>query len=509
MMTPEILWAGGLAIAIIITAALINRFTPQVRSRLRAIAILYVCYLVALGASRVLAGVGEVDWARRTLIATEILRVFLVVSLSATLVFRLLLRGLGLRVPTIASDLLVGVGYIATAVGVFSQHGLDPVGALATGAAVSAILAFSLQSTLGNIIGGVALQLDGSIHEGDWIQLENGKQGRIRAIRWRHTLIETRDWSTIVVPNASLLANNITILGYREGLPAPQRMWVYFNVDFRFAPNHVIQVVTDGLLGSSIENVAADPKPNVVCMDFSRDGKDSVALYAARYWLIDLAADDPTNSRVRSRIFTALKRANIPLAVPAVTNLVQVNDRERERSHLDREQDGRLKALHVVHMFRGLTEDELQVLAEGVTTVIYTKGETITRQGATAHYLYVLTKGSVEVKVRKLEAPGLEARVMATLEAPEIFGEMGLMMGTPRGADVVAITEVECLRLDKPTFERVLNARPEAAKELAEKLALRRANNTRPDEMNEAELAQHHKNEAARILGGIKQFFGL
>ena len=98
---------------------------------------------------------------------------------------------------------------------------------------------------------------------------------------------------------------------------------------------------------------------------------------------------------------------------------------------------------------------------------------------------------------------------MATLDAPEVFGEMGLMTGTPRGADVVAKTDVECLRLDKPTFERVLLARPDAAKELADKLALRRANNTRTEHMNETELAHHHHNEAARILGGIREFFGL
>ena len=105
-------------------------------------------------------------------------------------------------------------------------------------------------------IGGQSVVGDVVVHEGDWIQLENGKQGRVRAIRWRHTVVETRDWSTIVVPNALLLQNNITILGWRDGAPAPQRMWVYFNVDFRFAPHQVIQVVTDALLNSPIENVA-------------------------------------------------------------------------------------------------------------------------------------------------------------------------------------------------------------------------------------------------------------
>src|ERR1041385_2913444 len=109
----------------------------------------------------------------------------------------------------IASDLLVGLGYLVVALVVLARHGVDPTGALVSGAVVSAVLAISLQSTLGNVVGGVALQLDGSVREGDWIQLENGKQGRVRSVRWRHTVLETREWSTIIVPNAQLLANNI------------------------------------------------------------------------------------------------------------------------------------------------------------------------------------------------------------------------------------------------------------------------------------------------------------
>ena len=69
MMTPEVLWAAGLALTVILTAALINRFAPQTRARLRTIAFLYIFYLLALGSSHVLADLHEPDWARRTLIA--------------------------------------------------------------------------------------------------------------------------------------------------------------------------------------------------------------------------------------------------------------------------------------------------------------------------------------------------------------------------------------------------------------------------------------------------------
>ena len=111
------------------------------------------------------------------------------------------------------------------------------------------------------IVGGVALQLDHSIHEGDWLQLPDGTQGRVRAIQWRHTVVETRNWDTVIVPNASLLAQNIVILGKRSGKRLQHRMWVYFNVDFRFSPSHVIDVVRDALAAAPIEGVADDYDP--------------------------------------------------------------------------------------------------------------------------------------------------------------------------------------------------------------------------------------------------------
>jgi len=463
-MKTDLYWVLGVFAGVIVTAAIVNALAPAQRVRVRRVVILFVVYLGLLALEHALLAAGATKWAGRMQVAAELMQAFTIVNIVGTVGFSVALPRLGVGFPMIASDLVVGFGYILATIGVLTGHGLDPSSVLATSAVVSAVLAISLQSTLGNILGGVALQLDGSIHEGDWIQLENGKQGRVKQVRWRHTVVETRDWSTIIVPNVQLLGNSIMILGKREGRAVPQRMWVWFNVDFRFPPTRVIQVVTDAVNGSPIDGVAADPRPNVVCMDFTKEMRESFATYAVRYWLTDLAADDPTNSRVRTRIYTALRRAGIPLAVPAHTMFLEVQDETRLERRTKRKVEERLEALKSVSLFRNLREDELRTLAEGMSHVVYTSGEVITRQGAVAHWLYVLTSGTAEVRANvDPDGDGPEpthVKVVATLSAPDFFGEMGLMTGEPRAADVVATTDVDCFRLGKETFERVLLGRP-------------------------------------------------
>jgi small-conductance mechanosensitive channel len=509
-----LLWVLGLFLAVVVVAALVNRFRPAQRPRLRRLVTVFALFATATLAGIGFQTAGLASWADGVLLAALILQAFTLISLSATLVIGVLLPAVGIELPMIASDLIVGLGYLVATLVILAHHGVDPTGALVSGAVVSAVLAISLQSTLGNVVGGVALQLDGSVREGDWIQLENGKQGRVRSVRWRHTVIETRDWSTIIVPNAQLLANTITILGKRDGRVVPQRMWVWFNVDYRFAPSRVIQVVTEALHAAPIENVADDPRPSVVCMDFTRDLRESVATYAVRYWIQDLATDDPTSSRVRVRIFTALQRAQIPLAVPAHTAFVEIKDDARTARRLDRQVDERFAALKTVHLFHSLTDDELRMLAAGMSHVMYTTGEIITRQGAVAHWLYVMTSGAVDIRVTvDPDGPGgvpEQNIVVAHSTAPDFFGEMGLMTGEPRSADVIATCEVDCFRLGKDTFKTVLLGRPEIMTELSTKLARRRIELIAAREgLDASSKQQREASERERILRGIKAFFAL
>jgi CRP-like cAMP-binding protein len=284
-------------------------------------------------------------------------------------------------------------------------------------------------------------------------------------------------------------------------------MWVYFNVDFRYSPEEVINVVEDGLQSTPIPNVAAFPPPNCICYDFARQGADSFAYYAVRYWLTDLGADDPTSSAVRVRLYVALKRAGIPLAVPGQAIWVSMDDPQHKQRKLERELAHRVSALEHIEMFAQLTSEDRHRLADGMRPAPFGRGEIITRQDSAAHWLYVLAKGEVEVRIR---GEGGAEKVVTRLSAPNVFGEMGVMTGERRTATVAAVTEVECYRIDKDLFKAVLRNRPEMMEIISQVMVRRRVELAAVREGLDAEAKKRRtKEERSRLLSSIQAFFGL
>jgi CRP-like cAMP-binding protein len=278
-------------------------------------------------------------------------------------------------------------------------------------------------------------------------------------------------------------------------------------VDFRYAPTHVIDVVSDGLQSAPIQGVAADPPPFAFCWDFAQaPGRDSFGYYAARYWLTDILNDDATNSRVRARVYSALGRGGIPLARPVQTVFVEEHEAHAEKA--TRYHGEKLAALTNLELFKPLNEDELALLGVRLAYAPFTGGEIVARAGTVAHCLFILTRGKVDVLAKSKD--GGPTKVVATIEAPGFFGEMGLMTGEPRSADVVAHGDVECYRLDKEAFERVLSQRPEIAEAMSKTLARRRVELDAIREGLDAEARRAREaSEQQRILGRIQGFFGL
>jgi small-conductance mechanosensitive channel len=421
------------------------------------------------------------------------------IRLSGLFLFEVLLRRL--EVAGILQDILIGLGYIAWGLVRLRYAGMDLSGLVTTSAVVTAVLAFSLQDTLGNLLSGLALELDNSFDIGDWLSVD-GTVGRVVAIRWRSTSLETRNGETVVIPNAVLMKSRFSVIGRRIGQPLQWRRWIWFNVEYNVSPGRVVQIVEAVLTQSECPGVAKDPPPSCLLMEFDR----SSARYGLRYWLTRIEADDATDSIVRTHVFSALQRAGIRIAIPD-QNIHLIKEGEKhDEVRRAREHDRRMNVLRRIDLFAALNDDELFRLADRLTYAPFARGETITHQGNVAHWLYILADGEVDAY---RESPEGRSRWVQTMSACSAFGEMGLMTGAARSATVIAKTDVECYRLDKTVFESVLQSRPELADAISKVLATRPFAVDSLAKADPSDTPTSQPQRASEILGRIRRFFGL
>ena len=413
--------------------------------------------------------------------------------------FRLFLPLIGQHPPRIAEDLTIVGVYVVYGFAQLRGAGLDLSSIVTTSAILTAVVAFAMQDTLGNVLAGVAVQLDNSVRIGDWIKVDN-VAGRVRDIRWRSTLIETRNWETVVIPNSMLMKARVEILGQREGAPLQWRRTLDFMVDPNVPPARVIAIIDDEMRELSIPNVARTPSPSCVLKAF----EEGNLCYQLRYFLMDIHEDDLTDSMVRMHLFASLQRAGIRIAEPQRTTHAIARDQAHLETVRRRELTRRLEALATVPPFARLPDQTRADIAERLQYAPFARGDTITKQGNKAHWLYILAYGEAEVLY---EPTGGTPSVIGSVHAGEFFGEMALITGDARTATVVAKTDVECYRLDRASFQELLLGRPEIAEEIKKVMGGRRGDLERVRQ-NYSDAPPVAEAEV-RLMSRIRRLFGM
>lgn len=484
--------SAGLALGLLLLA-----LKPKDRAGIRNMLLALVFFTLALGVGVLLQHYQVTRAAMLLMLSAAVGVGAVIIRLVTMAVFRWVLPTLRLDFPRIVEDLVVTA--LAAAWLLYWLHGagLDLRSLLATSAVITAVLAFSMQDTLGNVLGGVVLQLDASLRVGDWVRIDD-VSGQVVDVRWRHTAIETRNRETVIIPNGWLVKNRFTVIGSRNEARTRWRRWVWFNLSLDASPSRVLQVLEDSVRDSEAPNVLLDPPPSAVLMDVSQ----GFGRYALRYWLSDPRPDDPTDSDVRRHALAALARNGIRLAVVHEERLIIQENARRHAAREANELQRRMALLGEVDLFESLAPEELRTLALTLVAAPYVKGSSITRQGRVAHWLYLIVAGEADVWV---EQNGKRTHI-ATLMPGAVFGEMGMMTGEPRRATVTARTDVETLRLGKKGFESVLRARPEIAREISAVIAARQ---TQLVQAEQAARADASAPESDAIMERIRAFFGL
>ena len=503
LLTPALLWTFPLLLGVL--AALFAAF-PAARRHLKASALLALSAAAGLLLAATLRSIGVAP-ASALFRAARGISCFLldvaVINTLGTLAFDISLSRLRLVVPALLIDLIRAVAYLLAALAVLSDNGVNLTGIIATSAVMTAIIAFSLQETLGNVIGGMVLHLERSLAPGDTIRL-GGEEGTVRQIRWRQTTIETGAGDTIIVPNSVLMKDRVVIVGRRAGQPSRTLRTVSFGVYYDRAPNAVIECIERTFREDPPKNVAAEPPPRCLVGEFA----DGAILYKLSYWLTDVSAGASADSAVRARLYYALSREGIKLSNPSRAVIVVQKDEDVQERSRDLESERRLTALKGVDIFAALSAEELGLLSRRLKKTPFSRDETLTRQGAEANWLYILHSGEAEVRLSSSD--GAARQTVATLRAGDFMGEMGLMTGEPRSATVVALTDVGCYRLDRDGFTDIISRRPEIAESISLVLAKRRVElEAARGSIDEQARRERVSKTQAALLTRIRGFFSL
>jgi hypothetical protein len=109
--------------------------------------------------------------------------------------------------------------------------------------------------------------------------------------------------------------------------------------------------------------------------------------------------------------------------------------------------------LRQTDLFAGLSVAEATVLGTFMERVTVPANEVIVRQGEAGDDMYLIESGTAEVRISQGLAEGV---TVATLGPGDFFGEIALLTGEERIADVVAAEPMTLLRLNRDSYDRYL-----------------------------------------------------
>ncbi len=116
------------------------------------------------------------------------------------------------------------------------------------------------------------------------------------------------------------------------------------------------------------------------------------------------------------------------------------------------------------YLFKNVDENILEILSTKVSCKVVPIGETLFSQGTVSDALYFVINGQLQVTIDNEDG---SQTILGKIGINETVGEMQILVGGKRTADVSAITKTELIRLSKADFEQIVDLCPDVLRKLA------------------------------------------
>jgi small-conductance mechanosensitive channel/CRP-like cAMP-binding protein len=397
-------------------------------------------------------------------------------------------RRTGIAPPRLLTNLVDVLVWLTTLVIITSYVFNQPVTGLVTTSGVAvATVGFALKSLISDMFSGIALTLERPFNIGDWVQIADGTVGRVAGISWRATNIVLQNGVTVHIPNGRMAELILHVFNeWRDEIDIE----LGYGMDEEQAERILLSAV------SGLPDLGPQFRPDARIVAFGTNG----VMWRLRYWLPDYPSRSDLRAAVHHDLLRAMHVANVTTAPIQQHILFERFKPEEVARH-----DTIAAFLRRIDLFKLLTHEECQELAEGLTSRKIAAGAMVVRQGESGDSLFLIREGTLEVLV------GPAGHVVAQLTPGSFFGEMSLLTGAPRSASVRARTSSVLIEVSKERLQPIISRREMLAEELSRILAERQQATTRLTSASDAgdERLGSTRFLSGEILARVRSFFGL
>jgi small-conductance mechanosensitive channel/CRP-like cAMP-binding protein len=427
---------------------------------LSSLAELIFYVLIALLLSRTIS-----EWLKRSLLARFKLE-----------------RGTREAIASVFNYILASIGFLI----VLQTAGIDLSSLTVIAGALGIGFGFGLQNLASNFISGLTLLVEHPIKVGDFIEVDD-LLGTVESISIRSTIVRTLDGFFVIVPNNRLVENNIINWSYRDN-----KCRLHISVGVAYGTDSVL--VTEALLAAARREsrVLSYPSPKVWFKGFG----DSCLDFELLVWIDNPPETDPIKSALNFLIDWELRNRNIEIPFPQrdlhIRNIQEIQPLLHNHAIANNGQNGKKSPENVtvleekksppkspnnwtlrdllrrVSYFENCGDLELRELIEYGYRQLFSPLQIVCWENEPGDSFYLILSGSVEVFSQRAE------KYIATLHAGEFFGEISLLLGTPRTASIRTLEDTILFVVDRNDLQKVLVNYPNLADQIAQKLSERR-----------------------------------
>ena len=385
-------------------------------------------------------------------------------------------------VPKIIRDLLfVLISALLVVISLQQRAQIDVVGLIATSAVLTAILGLAAQEPLKDLIGGVSLQLERVLSDGDWVELD-GQIGRVSSVGWRDTNLRCVDGSRLVLPNTKVTSS--VLRNFSSYGPFGHRLFI--GLDYSLPPARARVLMLQ--LARQHPLVLDSPAPVVRIANFD----DSAIRYEWLVWQKDYGQRLRLKGDLMEQLWYALRREGH--SIPFPVRDVRVQQVEPGTSGHEPEAQRLFPHLLSSHpLFAELTEHQRERLQGSAEFATYGQGETIISEGAAGDSMFLICRGQATVSRRSQKG---ESFTVAQLGVGDLFGEMTLCTGEPRSATVRTRSECELAEITRFSLAQLFEEDPTLLERFGSLVSRRQAELRQL----EAEAASAQREDLARRM---------